>query len=356
MARHRRPWHIVIGFVTAVAVFVLVGIQRTEIIAIVRVVRSAHVHWLLLAVALQGGVYLSFAAVHRRTLWLLGYRLQLHVLYGIAFVAIFLGRVFPVGGAIPAAFLLYQFRRRGVPDGAGTVAIGLNALSGLAAFVLLLLTGIIYLFANGQFTLEQLLLPGLIGLTLAAVALYLWMLHHHRSLLTRRALWLKDLASRLLHRSWDDRGVLVFISDMYASLGLVKQQRSAFLQLVALQVSALLLDALTVWLLFHALGGRSHLSVALLGYCLAYFLSMASTLPGGGGAFEATMILSFVQFGVVPEIAVGVTLLYRLLAFWLPLLIAGPAYYRVQMHASQRMTERNAQQSVLCEADNGPAR
>ncbi len=229
-----------------------------------------------------------------------------------------------------------------MPDGTGTVAIGLNALSGLAAFVLLLLTGIIYLFVNGQFTLEQLLLPGLIGLTLAALALYLWMLHHHRALLTRRALWLKDLASRLLHRSWADRGVLVFISEMYESLALIKQQRSAFRQLVALQVSALLLDALTVWLLFYALGGRPHLSVALLGYSLAYFLSMATTLPGGGGAFEATMILSFVQLGVVTEIALGVTLLYRLLAFWVPLIIAGPAYYRVQRHAVQHASQHVA--------------
>jgi len=339
MGRQRRPWHIVIGLVAAVAVIVLIDGQRTEIIAVVRTVRDAQMRWLLLSVVLQGGVYLSFAVVHWRSLWLLGYRLKLHVLYGIAFVAIFLGRVFPVGGAIPAAFLLYQFRRRGIPDGTGTVAIGLNGLSGVAAFVLLLLTGVVYLFVNGQFALEQLLLPGLIGLTIAALALYLWMLHHHRTLLTRRALLLKNLVRRLLHRSWDDRGVLVFISEIYESLDLIKQKRSAFLQLVALQVSALLLDALTVWLLLYALGGRPHLVVALLAYSLAYFLSMATTLPGGGGTFEATMILSFVQLGVATEIALGATLLYRLLAFWLPLSIAGPTYYRVQMHAEQHVPQ-----------------
>ena len=113
--------------------------------------------------------------------------------------------------------------------------------------------------------------------------------------------------------------VLAFIAELYEGTALMSRDRFGFVQLVALQLVALLLDCLTILLLFWAVGVWPHFSVVLLGYSLAYFFSTISSLPGGGGTFEALMVVTMTNLGIEAAIALSVTLLYRLLAFWLPL-------------------------------------
>ena len=325
--QHR--WRLLLGLLVVAVLVLIVFAGRAEIAEVSATVRDARVGWLLAAVLLQVVVYLNFAAVYWRTLVLLGQRVRLLSLYGVAFVAIFLGRVFPAGGTSTFAFLLYQLRRRGIPDGIGAIAVTLDGLSYLVAFFTLLLGGFIYLFTHGELKANQILLITLIVLAIMFLVMYVWALHYDRPLLTRRALAFKDRMARLLRRSWGDTGVLTFIAEIYDGLALIKRNRWGFVQLVGIQILALLLDSLTLLCLFLALGVWPHLSVVLLGYSLAYFFSTVTSLPGGGGSFEATMALTFSQLGMPTQAALSVTLLYRLLAFWWPLMISAIIYHRV---------------------------
>ncbi len=318
------------GFAGVVVAALLVFLQRSEVIDVIAIVRGAVEGWLLMAVVVQLLVYLNFAAVYWRSLALLGYHVKLLSLYGIAFVAIFLGRVFPAGGTSTYAFLLYQMRRRGVPDGTGAVTVTLDGLSYLVAFFALLLGGFVYLFTHGDLRVNQILLIVVLVLAILFLVMYLWALHYDRPLLTRRVLGLKNYLARLFRRSWSDTGVLSFIAEIYDGLALIKRNRFGFFQLVGLQFVALFLDSLTLLCLFWSLGVQPHLSVVLLGYSLAYFFSTLSSLPGGAGSFEATMALTFTQLDVDSGIALSVTLLYRLLAFWLPLVITAVGYNHIR--------------------------
>jgi uncharacterized protein (TIRG00374 family) len=73
----------------------------------------------------------------------------------------------------------------------------------------------------------------------------------------------------------------------------------------------------------------------LLGYSLAYFFSTISSLPGGGGTFEALMVVTITNLGIDQALALSVTLLYRLLAFWMPLVISAIIYRRVHYHMGE---------------------
>ena len=49
-------------------------------------------------------------------------------------------------------------------------------------------------------------------------------------------------------------------------------------------------------------------------------------LPGGVGGVEGGMIGAFVAFGEPAGVAVVAVLAYRLVSFWLPTVVGGPAY------------------------------
>ncbi len=353
MAYLRRHWRL-IATLAATALLVLVAfLHRGEVAAVARTVGDVRRSWLLLAIGVQLLVYLNFAAVYWRSLALLGQRVRLLSLYGISFVAIFLGRVFPAGGTSTYAFLLYQLRRRGIPDGIGAVTVTLDGLSYLAAFFGLLLGGFVYLFTHGELRAPQILVIVLIVLAILFLLMYVWALHYDRPLLTRRALGLKNRIAGLVRRSWGDTPVLTFVAEIYDGLALIKRNRWGFFQLVGLQLVALLLDAVTLLCLFLSLGEWPHLSVVLLGYSLAYFFSTVTSLPGGGGSFEATMTLTFTQLNVASEIALSVTLLYRLLAFWLPLVVVATMYHRIHGRRSGPRTETAGMPRIEPEGGNG---
>ncbi|HZB94563.1 MAG TPA: lysylphosphatidylglycerol synthase transmembrane domain-containing protein [Herpetosiphonaceae bacterium] len=343
LKRHRTG---IVGLAVTAILLLVVFFGRREIALVFNTVLQVRKDWLFAAFLIQFAVYLSFAAVYWRSLALLGHRVKLMSMYGIAFVAIFLGRIFPAGGTSTYAFLLYQLRRRGVPDGTGAITVTLDGLSYYATFFSLLLAGFVYLFTQGQLRVNQVLFIVLIVLGIIFLVMYIWALHYDRPLLTRRALALKNRVARLLHRSWGDTGVLAFIAEVYDGMALVKRNRWGFLQLVGLQLVALLLDCLTILLLFRSLDVAPHFSIVLLGYCLANFFSAVTSLPGGGGSFEAAMTLTFTQLELRSEIAISVTLLYRLLAFWIPLFVAGIVYQYIQKGPSEPSSHRHVRLSA----------
>lgn len=327
-----RHWRALLGGAIVLALVLVIWRHAHELGEAARLLRRAHPVWFVGALLVQALVYLCFATVYYRGLHLLGYHLRLLALYPVAFVAIFLGRAFPMGGTSTFAFLLYQLRRRGVPDGIGAVTVTLDGLSYLLAFLALLGAGFLYLFTHGELRLNEVLFVALVTLAILGLAMYVWGLSRDRALLTRRALALKDGMARLLRRSWGDTKVLTFIAELYEGGALISRNRFGFVQLVALHLVALLLDCLTLLLLFWTVGEWPHLSVVLLSYGLAYFVSTLSSLPGGGGTFEAAMTVTMVTLGVERPVALSVTLLYRLLAFWLPLGISVLVYRRVHYH------------------------
>ena len=325
----KRHWRLLVTLLIGAAILGIIWAGRGEVRAIFAMLDDVRRQWLAMAILIQFVVYLTFSTVYWRSLALLGHHVKLLSLYGLSFVAILLGRVFPAGGASTYAFLLYQLRRRGVPDGVGAIAVTLDGLSFFAAFFALLLGGFVYLFTHGELRAQQMLVIVVLVLAIIFAVMYVWALHYDRPLLTRRALAIKNRMAKLLRRSWSDTGLLAFIAEIYDGLALIKRNPWSFMQLVGLQFLALFLDSLTLLFLFLAVNVHPHLSVVLLGYSLANFISSITSLPGGGGSFEAAMTLTFTQLDMTSQVALSVTLLYRLLAFWLPLLIASVLYHRI---------------------------
>jgi uncharacterized membrane protein YbhN (UPF0104 family) len=76
---------------------------------------------------------------------------------------------------------------------------------------------------------------------------------------------------------------------------------------------------------FHALGDAPPLSVVLLGYLIGQ-LGGALPLPGGIGGIDGGLIGVLVLFGSPVALTIAAVLAYRLILFWVPLVLGAPAF------------------------------
>jgi uncharacterized protein (TIRG00374 family) len=87
-----------------------------------------------------------------------------------------------------------------------------------------------------------------------------------------------------------------------------------------------LLDLTALLVALAAVGARPRASVVLLAYVVAAFLGMIPITPGGLGFVEAGLTATLGLAGIGASQALLATLLYRLMAYWLPLPIGAVAY------------------------------
>jgi uncharacterized protein (TIRG00374 family) len=74
-----------------------------------------------------------------------------------------------------------------------------------------------------------------------------------------------------------------------------------------------------LWASFHALGVEVPLAVVVQGFFLGMAANLIPLAPAGVGAVDAGMIGAFVLFGVPKETVFPAILVYRLIAFWMPI-------------------------------------
>jgi uncharacterized membrane protein YbhN (UPF0104 family) len=74
-----------------------------------------------------------------------------------------------------------------------------------------------------------------------------------------------------------------------------------------------------LWAAFHAFDIHVPLAVVVQGFFVGMVANLFPFAPGGVGAVDAGMIGTFVLFGVPSAEVFAAVLIYRLIAFWLPI-------------------------------------
>jgi uncharacterized protein (TIRG00374 family) len=88
---------------------------------------------------------------------------------------------------------------------------------------------------------------------------------------------------------------------------------------VILEFAVFALDALTLWLVFRALGDTPAIWAAYVSFIMASMAATLGPIPLGLGTFEAACVGMLSLLGVTIETALAATLLLRGLTFWLPM-------------------------------------
>lgn len=93
-----------------------------------------------------------------------------------------------------------------------------------------------------------------------------------------------------------------------------------------------------LWACFHAFGVQVPLAVVVQGYFLGMVANLFPLAPAGVGAVDAGMIGAFVLFGIPEETVFPAVLIFRLVAFWMPIPPGILAFFQLR-HTVHRWEE-----------------
>jgi uncharacterized protein (TIRG00374 family) len=234
------------------------------------------------------------------------------------------GRIVPGGGATATAFTVAMLRRAGVDTGEAAAAFaastGLQVATTLALPLIALPAILVGAPVNHSLaTAAYLGIAVLVLLIAAGTATFLS--DRPLELVGRRVQWVLNRTVRrrnpvagLPEELLSDRDFIrTTLGERWRSALLAAGGNTGF-------------DYLALLAALRAVGADPRPSLVLLAYTAGELLALIPFTPGGLGFVEAGLVGTLTLAGVPGPDALAATLLYRLVAYWLPLPAGGVAY------------------------------
>ena len=95
-----------------------------------------------------------------------------------------------------------------------------------------------------------------------------------------------------------------------------------------------------LWAAFEAFGGNVPFAVLVQGFFVGMAANLIPSPAGGVGSVDAGMIGAFVLFGISSSVVFPAVLVYRVIAFWLPIPPGIVAYFQLRATATRWDEER----------------
>jgi uncharacterized protein (TIRG00374 family) len=274
---------------------------------------AARPEWLAVAVALEVLSCLSYVLMFKpvfcpRMAWRTSYEL------GMSELAV--GSVVPASGAGGLAFGAWALRKGGMPvDEIARRTVAFFVLKSAANFVAVAVLGVVMALGVGPdlSPLLTLLPAALAVISIAAVSLI-------PAIAARRTARDHEAAERW--RRW-----------MAAAIGALdggvreagRGVRRYDWRVIVGSLGYWAFDNAVLWACFRAFGESPALTLVLMGYLLGQ-LGGLLPIPGGIGGIDVGLIGALVVFGLPAAATAAAVLAYRVILFWIPLLLGAVAF------------------------------
>lgn len=305
----------------------MITLNRADLKKLGEGFQDINYYWAFSALLAGGASYLFIAAVLHRLLRGMHHPLPFADSFRIALVSTALNFVMAMGGLSGMAVKLYLLSRERVPP-SSTLSISVvhGFLTNTVA-VLFVYLGFFYLYSEYKLSVREIE----VGFLVLGVAFLLtWLtIHSMASETFRRRLWqcltfiFSWIGRKFGHPSWyqPERAERFFENFNRSMNLLVKDWR-------ILRVPALfaVLDWVTMFLCLKASFLAVHYPVdnrsLLVGFSVGIFAGLFSITPASIGIMEGSMAGSFYLMGLDYDRALMATLIYRVVYYFLPLLVS----------------------------------
>jgi uncharacterized membrane protein YbhN (UPF0104 family) len=269
--------------------------------------------WLALAVVLEMLSCLSYVLMFKpvfcaRMTWRTSYEL------GMSELAV--GSLVPASGAGGLAFGAWALRKGGMPPAdIARRTVAFFVLKSAANFVAVAVLGVVMWLGVGPDLSPLLtLLPAALAVVAIAAVCLIPVLARRRTRRDRDALprwrrWLGAAADAL------DDGV--------REAGRILRRRDW--RVIAGSLGYWAFDNAVLWACFHAFGEDPAITLVLMGYLLGQ-LGGLLPIPGGVGGIDGGLIGALVVYGLPAAATAAAVLAYRVILFWVPLLLGAAAF------------------------------
>lgn len=222
----------------------------------------------------------------------------------IAIANMFTNRLLPAGTGSIATLFLYLRRNKHTVTQAGSL-IAVNNSIGIAAHTGLLLI----LFAYDPTGFSAFVRPDISGTSLAiglSVALLI-------------------LTVLAFKKSWHRR-LSGFIVKLAKNIHYYKDYPLRLFTVALSSMTMTMLNSAALWFCLSAVGISVEPIVALAAFSIGMIVGTLTPSPGGVGGAEAGLLAGLIGYGVDAGGALAAVILYRLLSYWLTILIGAVAY------------------------------
>lgn len=302
--------------------------------------------WVLAAILTQAVFFVIFSATYQSAFSTVGIQTRTRDLIPVTLGSLFVNTVVPTGGAGGAALFAEDMKRRGKPATRTATAVLLQLICDFTAFTILLIPGLVYLFLVHDLKIYDILATAFLqfmtlflsGVLILALWRPVWM-HRLFGWSQRTANWIvgRFNSSLNLADDWAQKNAEEF-SQAADSLA---RHPIRLLRTIGIAIVGHLVEATTLYTLFLAFNQPVSLGELAAGYGMGILFFIVSITPNGIGVVEGMMTLTFSQLGIPGAVAATVTLAFRGLQFWIPMLIG--------FFAVQRMRTAGPSQRALTE-------
>ncbi len=295
------PWFFGLGLLVAVVMF---ATHHSEEMAFAQLVLHARPGWLIVALLLQMGTYVTEARIWQRVLYRAKISKPLRSYVGLALAKLFMDQAIPSVGLSGTLLVIQALDRRRVPRGASMAAVVIDLVSYYAAYTLALGIALVIVWGLGDLT-PLMALPACIFAPLAAAV-------------PIALLWVSG--GRTLP-GWIER--LPLIRPALRALGeatpTIAHDVWLIMRCTGLQVAIFTLDAGTLWIMLWALSLAVNPAPVFASLMLSTLARTLGVIPGGLGVFEAVSVATLKLIGVPVAAGLAAALLFRFFTFWLPM-------------------------------------
>lgn len=294
------------GLLTLLAL-VLVVVHVGTIEQFTRLMLATTPSWFFLACLCQAVTYVCAALVWQQALKRAGHPRPIGSLVPLGIAKLFTDQVVPTGGISGAILVARGLARREVPTNIAMEALLVGLVAYFAAYLASVLICLVILALHHQANVALILVVAIfVTIVVAIPSGVLWMKQWGNRIPVS---WIKRLpgAAHLL------RAIAESPTDLLLDPVLLAET-------IALEFAGFALDALTLWLVFRALGDEPAIWVAYVSFVMASMAATLGPIPLGLGTFEAGCVGMLSLLGVAIETALAATVLLRGLTFWLPMI------------------------------------
>lgn len=310
-------------------VFVL--LQLSELKNIVKTLQHSNYRFLIAAFVMEL-IWLFNSATDYASLYrIVGLKEKNYHLILVATAANFVNVIAPSVGIGGMAVFLDDAARRKHSTGKVTVVGVLYILFDYVAFFLVLALAFVVLIRRNNLNAGELTASAILLAIAVAIAFLLYLGYKSADRLGRALAWIAHLLNRILHpfihRDYLQEDKAHFYAKEIADgIYTLKGKRKEMLWplLFALNNFALLICVLAFT--FLALGTPFSIGTLIGGFAIAYLTLIVSPTPSGLGIVEATMTAALNTLRVELAAAALITITYRVITFWFPLLVGAVAF------------------------------
>ena len=310
----------------AIAFVWLVVSHFTEVKKLAETLAQGQWQWVLAAAVLQVIYYLTFTATYQSAFYALGIKRKVLELVPVTLGSLFVNVVAPTASTAGAALFVDDASRHGHSPARAVTATLLQLVTDYSTFLMVLAAGMTVLFTYHDLQTHEII--GAIALLLLNIALIsilllgVWwpklvegLLHQIQVMINRTGSWLKR--PNLLDVDWAPKKAAELVDASRA----VAEHPARLIRLLLIMLAAYGIDIFSLYVLFRAFGQTIGPAPLIAGFAMGVLFWIVSPIPQGIGLVEGVMTLTYTSLGVPANTAAIVSLAFRGLTFWLPLVL-----------------------------------